>query len=153
MPTVTELESQLELARVAEKQAQREAEEKRKDEARAMRGLELNASGEIRGLRERIEKAIATKRPPTSRPTVAARGLGRKFLHQGCDFFEVDNLAHQDEAFGEFFGLLGLAQQMSVRMQSLGIADDALFAAVDAMEIKSWKAVVQRAQFLAGESI
>ena len=152
MPTVTELESQLELARVAEKQAQREAEEKRKDEARAMRGLEMNASGEIRGLRERIERAIASKRTPTLRPTPEARGLSRKFLHQGVDFLEVERLAHTDVVFAEFFGLLGLCQQMHIRMQSLAIADDNLFAAVDAMEIKSWRAVVQRAEFLAGEA-
>ncbi len=152
MATVTELESQLELAKVAEAEAARLAEIKHREEARALRGLELNAVNQIGTLKTRVEHAIAAKRPPTSRPTVAARGLSRKFLHQGCDYFEVDQLAHLDDAFSEFFGLNGLAQQMHTRMQSIAISDDNLFAAVDAIEIKSWRAVVQRAEFLAGET-
>jgi hypothetical protein len=149
--TVAELETQLEAAKADAAEAARLGEIKRRDDERAMRGLELNASAEIRALRDRIEKALAAKRPATSRPSIGARGLSRKFAHQGCDILEVDRLAHLDDAFGEFFGLNGLAQQMNTRMQSLAISDDNLFAAVDALEIKTWRAVVQRAAILAGE--
>ncbi len=152
MATVSQLEADLEAARVAEQQAAKDRTEQQKEQDRNQRDMAANASAEIRSLRERIEKALAAKRPATSRPTVGARGLSRKFLHQGCDYFEVDTLAHLDDAFAEFFGLNGAAQQMVIRMQSLAIADDALFGAVDALEVKSWAAVVQRAAILAGEA-
>jgi hypothetical protein len=103
---------------------------------------------ELKALREKLDAAIAAPRP-TSRPTPVVRGLARLYLRQGCSYEEVERLARGDELFAKFFGLLTTSQQM---MSVIGIRDPGLADDLDAVEVKSWRAVIERARVLAGEA-
>jgi hypothetical protein len=156
MPTVTELTEQLELAKVAQSQADREREARQKELDRQMRGLELNTGNEIRQLKAKVDQAIGAK-ASTSRPSPETRALARRFLHRGIgedvsEYHLLELLAKGDPRWGELYSLLGTAQQTATRMGINRIADEALNAAVDAIECKAWAAVVTRAAYLAGES-
>jgi hypothetical protein len=150
MPTVTELTSQLEQAKVAEQQAAKDRAEQQKEQARQLRETERGQAGELRALSEMADKVFATKAAPSSRPAPEIRGLARQFLHTGIDVFAVDALA-TDRTFGDRFGISRRAGQLLVRFAAIGVADETLWAQADAIEAKAWGLACQRARELAGE--
>jgi hypothetical protein len=153
MASVTELESQLELARVAEKKAQREAVERQAEQDREMRKAERNAADEIRKFKEAAEATFNAKVPP-SRPGLHVRNLARRFLHAGPgDYAQIHQLGSADPRFGAVYGVLGNAGAMMERLGEVGVGDDNLYAAIDAIGCQAWRAVIARAQFLAGEAL
>jgi hypothetical protein len=150
MGIVQEAEQQLEAARVAEKAGAIAAAEQQKTRARELHEVERAAAAELRGLTEMADKVFATKATLTARPAPDVRGLARKFLHQGCDYFEVANLA-TDRVFGDRLGVSRRAGQLMVRFAAIGVRDETLWAQVDAIEAKGWQLAVERARALAGE--
>lgn len=152
MPTVAELEQQIEAAKIAEKQAQREAVERQARADRGMRGTEHQVGQEVRALRDKVDKAIAAK-APAARPAPQTRALARRFLHRGLaeDFTEyhlLEQLAAGDPTWGVLHGLNGTAGQL---MSRGGVIHETLIAAIDELEVRTWAALIARAQFVAGE--
>ncbi|HEX9362209.1 MAG TPA: hypothetical protein VGA47_00290 [Candidatus Dormibacteraeota bacterium] len=152
MSIVTELEQQLEAARVAE-QARQHADWMKAQERQQQQRVR-EAEPRIRKLREKVDRVLAA-RPPASRPAPETRALARKFLHEGLIVLmapgrnEAEALSIGDPRFGELFGLNREAgQQMKA---GGGVGDEALTAELDAIECDTWRAVVQWAQVLAGE--
>jgi hypothetical protein len=151
MATVQDLTTQLEQAKIDEKAAQVAAVEQQKTRARELAEVERHATNELNGLRTLADKVFTTKPTPTGRPSPDIRSLSRQFLHAGIDNFEINRLA-TDPMFGSFFGMSRRAGQLLIRFVDIGVADDALFAAADAIEARGWKLAVERARELAGES-
>ncbi len=153
MATITELEQQLERARQSEQaRAQREwqAAQERQQQQRVR-----DAEPRIRQLREKVDRVLAAS-PPASRPAPEVRALARKFLHEGLLTLmaparnEVEMLSRGDAYFGELFALNRSAgHQMEA---GGGVGDEALTAELDAIECDTWRAVVERARWLAGEA-
>ena len=150
MATVQDLTSQLEAARISEKAAAvaRVEDQNRRD--RELHEVERHATNELNGLRTLADRVFATK-ATTARPAPEIRGLARKFLHAGIDPFEIEQLA-LDRVFGDLFGINRRAGQLLVRFQDLGVRDEALWSAVDAIEAKGWQLALERAKTLAGET-
>jgi hypothetical protein len=150
MPTVTQLEADLEAARIAEKQAAVAAVEQQKKRDHELKEIERGQAGELRALSEMADKVFAVKATPSSRPAPEIRGLARQFLHTGIDVFAVDALA-TDRVFGDRFGISRRAGQLLVRFAAIGVRDETLWAQADAIEVRGWALAVQRAKVLAGE--
>jgi hypothetical protein len=150
MATVQDLTTQLEAARIAEKAGQIAAVEDQNRRDRELHEVERHAAAELNGLRALADVIFAAKITP-SRPSPEIRGLARKFLHEGLDIFEVERLA-LDRVFGDRLGISRRAGQLMLRFVDLGVADDALHAALDSIEIRAWALAVERARALAGES-
>lgn len=149
MATVTQLEADLQTARIAEKAAAVAAIEDQNRRDRALHEVERGAGAELRGLSEMAARVFATK-ATAPRPTADVKGLARKFLHQGIDVFEVERLA-ADRIFGDRFGINHRAAQMLLRFADTGVQDDRLYAELEAIEAKAWGLAVERARALAGE--
>jgi hypothetical protein len=150
MATVTDLEQQLEAARVAEKQAARDGDERRKQAAREMAARINNANTEVRAFRAQAEQAFSRK-GELGRPPHEARSLSRAFLHAGLEMNGVYRLSAIDGVFGSLIGTQQTASQMQTRFDSIGVVDEAIGQALDELEAKAWGLAYERAKFLAGE--
>lgn len=150
MANVAELTQQLEAAKVAEKEAARVAEIKRKDEERAENGWRLNAASEFQKLRRQVETVLAEK--VTDRPGLECRSLARAFLY-GLPNTDsaglLDRLCASDGRLGGLLGTQRLVSQAQIRAAEHG--DHALNAALDDLECKAWSAVARRIRTCAGE--
>jgi len=152
MPSVQDLTTQLEAARIAEKAAAvaRVEDQNRRD--RELREIERGAAVELRGLSEMAARVFAIKMggaiPP--RPTADVRGLARKFLHQGIDVSELERLA-ADRTISDQLGINSRAAQLLLRFADTGVQAAHLYAELEAIEMKAWGLAVERAKALAGE--
>lgn len=150
MATVTELESQLELAKVAEKQAAKDAEERRKEQERIENGWRFNAANELRQLSKKVDQILAEK--VSDRPRLECRALARAFLYglPGTDGAGLlDRMCTVD---GRLAGLLGSQRLVSAaQIRAAEHRDGALNNALDDLEIRAWSAVARRIHSLAGE--
>ncbi len=151
MATVQDLTRQLEQAKIDEKAAHIAAVEQRAQRDRELRETERGAAAELRGINDLADKVFGSTATLTGRPSPEIRSLARKFLHAGIDNFEIERLA-TDLIFGNFFGMSRRAGQLLIRFVDIGVGDDALFAAADAIEARAWALAVDRAKFLAGET-
>jgi hypothetical protein len=152
MPTVTEIEQQLELAKVAEKQAAVAAVEHRKKSERELHEVERGASNELRGLTAQADRVFAAKATMTGRPAPEIRGLARQFLHGGLDIFSVEALANSDPTFGGRFGVSRMAGRLLIRFADIGVSSEALWSAADQIEARAWSLAIDRARELGGEA-
>lgn len=116
---------------------------------RQMKLSTSDAAGQVRGLGERLARVIASK--ASVHPSPDLRGLGRKFLRSGLEYFELERLGNADPRFAELFGLTTTAQQAAIRFFADGIRDESVFTALDSFECRAWRAVIERARVLAGE--
>jgi hypothetical protein len=152
MANVAELETQLEAARVAEKEAARLAEIARKDAERAENGWRLNAASELHKLTKQVDTTLAEKVP--DRPRLEARALARAFLYglPGTDAAGLTiRLAAVDGRFGGLLGTQRLVSQAQIRAAEH--SDGALNNALDDLECKAWAAVAHRIRVCAGEEL
>jgi hypothetical protein len=150
MATAIQLEQQLEAARIAEKAAAVVAVEDQNRRDRALHEIERGAAAELRGLSEMAAQIFAVKATAHPRPTSDGKGLARKFLHQGVDFFELERLA-ADRTIGDRLGINSRAAQLLLRFADTGVRDDRLYAEAEAIESRAWGLAVSRARELAGE--
>jgi hypothetical protein len=151
MATVSQLEADLELARVSEKQAAVARVEEQKKRDHELKEIERAQAGELRALSEMADRVFAAKAAPSLRPSPEIRALARQFLHAGVDVFAIDALA-TDRTFGDRFGISRRAGQLLVRFAGVGVSDEALWAQADAIEARAWGLAIERARELAGET-
>lgn len=150
MPTVTELTEQLEVAKVAEAEAARVAEAKRKDEERIETGWRLNAASELQKLTKQVDGVLAEK--VTGRPRLEARALARAFLYGLPNTDAAGLTLRLAEMDGRFAGLLGTQRAVSqAQIRAMEHRDGNLDNALDALECKAWAAVANRIRVCAGE--
>jgi hypothetical protein len=151
MPTVQDLTTQLEQAKIDEKASRAAAVEQQAQRDRELHAIELGAAAELRGLSEMAARVFATK-ATASRPTADVKGLARKFLHQGIEVFEVERLA-ADRIIGDRLGINSRAAQLLLRFADTGVQDDHLYAELEAIESRAWGLAIERARQLAGEAV
>jgi hypothetical protein len=150
MPTVTELETQLEVAKLAEKEAARLGEIKRKDEERIETGWRLNAASELHKLTKQVDAVVTEK--VTDRPRLECRSLARAFLYGLPNTDAAGLLDRLCASDGRLAGLLGTQRQVSAaQLRAMEHRDGNLDIALDALECKAWAAVAHRIRALAGE--
>jgi hypothetical protein len=150
MATVTELETQLEAAKIAEAEAARLAGIQRKDAERAENGWRLNAASELHRLTRTVDTFLAEK--VSDRPRLDARSLARAFLYglPGTDSAGLLNrLCDVDGRLGGLLGTQRLVSQAQIRAAEHN--DGALNNALDDLECRAWAAVAHRIRVCAGE--
>ncbi len=150
MANVAELETQLEAAKIAEKEAARLAEIKRKDEERIETGWRLNAASELQKLTKQVDAVLAEK--VSDRPRLDARSLARAFLY-GLPGTDAAGLLNRlCDVDGRLGGLLGTQRQVSAaQLRAMEHRDGNLDIALDALECKAWAGVAHRIRVCAGE--
>lgn len=152
MATVQDLTTQLEQAKIDEKAAHIAAIEQQKRRDHELKEIERGAANELREVSSMAAPIFAAKATPASRPAPEIRALARQFLHGGLDVFAVEALANTDPTFGARFGISRRAGQLMIRFADVGVRDETLWTAADAIEAKLWGLAIARAEFLAGEA-
>jgi hypothetical protein len=150
--TVTELETQLEAAKIAEAEAARVAAIARKDAERIETGWRLNAASELQKLTKQVDAVLAER--VTERPRLEARAFSRALIYGLGGTDSAGLMLRLAAVDGRFGGLLGTQRQVSAaQLRAMEHRDGNLDIALDVLECRAWAAVASRIRVCAGEEL